>query len=305
MARVLSRVGLSLLFVCAGCTAIRPLDPVLDGSGIDATGSGDAGGVDASTIGDAGLDAYANDASVAPDAGTDAAVLPDTNCPAEVCGGGDEDCDGMIDEAGAVGSMAYYPDVDLDNYGDDAGLMMLCTMPPTGRWVMRGGDCDDTNRQINPGRGETCNGRDDNCNGLVDEGLAGCALTCTTATYLTHTYTFCPDTRSQAEAAAHCPPGAHLVDIGDMAENTFVEMEAAALGLGIGGAAQGVWIGLVQGSMLGSYTWTDGSVATYLNWDAGTGEPNMSGPCVRMRSSVGRWADNLCSNAYPYVCESP
>ncbi|MBM4369892.1 MAG: putative metal-binding motif-containing protein, partial [Deltaproteobacteria bacterium] len=33
------------------------------------------------------------------------------------------------------------------------------------------GDCDDNNAELHPGQAEACNGIDDNCNGVVDEGL--------------------------------------------------------------------------------------------------------------------------------------
>ncbi len=33
------------------------------------------------------------------------------------------------------------------------------------------GDCDDDNAELHPGQAEACNGIDDNCNGVVDEGL--------------------------------------------------------------------------------------------------------------------------------------
>ena len=36
----------------------------------------------------------------------------------EVCGGGDEDCDGLIDEDDAVDAIEWYTDADLDGYGD-------------------------------------------------------------------------------------------------------------------------------------------------------------------------------------------
>jgi MYXO-CTERM domain-containing protein len=35
-----------------------------------------------------------------------------------------------------------------------------------------GNDCDDTNAAVNPGAAERCNGRDDNCNGDIDEGAS-------------------------------------------------------------------------------------------------------------------------------------
>eukprot|EP01094_Clydonella_sp_ATCC50884_P019922 TRINITY_DN3_c0_g2_i1.p1 TRINITY_DN3_c0_g2~~TRINITY_DN3_c0_g2_i1.p1 ORF type:complete len:2720 (-),score=773.78 TRINITY_DN3_c0_g2_i1:178-8337(-) len=38
-------------------------------------------------------------------------------------------------------------------------------------FVLRTGDCDDSNAFINPEAREVCNGVDDNCNGLIDEGI--------------------------------------------------------------------------------------------------------------------------------------
>lgn len=46
-----------------------------------------------------------------------AAISPDAN---EICGGGDENCDGFIDEAGAEGESTWYRDADNDGHGDIA-----------------------------------------------------------------------------------------------------------------------------------------------------------------------------------------
>lgn len=43
-------------------------------------------------------------------------------------------------------------------------------------------DCDDSDPSVNPGARETCNGRDDNCNGVVDEGCSDCQNACRTPT---------------------------------------------------------------------------------------------------------------------------
>jgi hypothetical protein len=37
-----------------------------------------------------------------------------------------------------------------------------------------GDDCDDDNASAHPEQQETCNGRDDDCDGLIDEGLPTC-----------------------------------------------------------------------------------------------------------------------------------
>ena len=62
----------------------------------------------------------------------------------ELCDGGDDDCDGQIDEG-------------FDADGDG---VTSC-----------GGDCDDSNAAVGPTAFEACNGIDDNCDGLVDEGF--------------------------------------------------------------------------------------------------------------------------------------
>ncbi len=85
---------------------------------------------------------------------------------AESCDGRDNDCDSRIDEA--VVSFAYYRDMDGDGYGSDAsGVVVGCV--PVGGYVRLGGDCDDTDATRRPGGSERCDGRDQDCDGAVDE----------------------------------------------------------------------------------------------------------------------------------------
>lgn len=93
----------------------------------------------------------------------------------ETCNGVDDDCDRSIDED-AVDGVTWYPDVDHDGYGADAGVETGCTAPPA--TVAIGGDCDDTSRSVHPGAGEDCRtAGDDDCDGAWNEGGA---LHCTT-----------------------------------------------------------------------------------------------------------------------------
>lgn len=65
--------------------------------------------------------------------------------------------------------QTFYQDKDGDGYGSD--VTTTAYFAPDG-YVERGGDCDDTNGKINPGAKEkACNGKDDNCDGRIDEGL--------------------------------------------------------------------------------------------------------------------------------------
>ena len=87
----------------------------------------------------------------------------------EKCDGKDNDCDNEIDEENAVGCKYYYKDQDGDGYGINK---KKCLCKPTDEYrAENDGDCDDLNKTINPEQNEVCNGIDDNCDGLVDEGI--------------------------------------------------------------------------------------------------------------------------------------
>ena len=83
---------------------------------------------------------------------------------AEVCDGEDNDCDGTIDEGVTT---VYYADTDGDGYGNAASTVSDCSAPAG--YVSGSTDCDDTRSSVHPGATESCNGRDDDCDGSIDE----------------------------------------------------------------------------------------------------------------------------------------
>ncbi len=83
---------------------------------------------------------------------------------AEACDGRDNDCDGLIDE-----ESAWYRDSDGDSFGDPQEPIYSCE-PPAGH-VTNGLDCDDADANVNPDAEETCNGKDDDCDGVADDGF--------------------------------------------------------------------------------------------------------------------------------------
>lgn len=90
----------------------------------------------------------------------------------EVCNGRDDDCDSNVDEGVLV---TYTIDVDGDTHGsdaEDAETMVACPgMSIEGYAEGPADDCDDDDSGVNPGLAESCDdsGRDENCNGVVDE----------------------------------------------------------------------------------------------------------------------------------------
>jgi len=86
---------------------------------------------------------------------------------AEICNDGiDDDCDGEIDEAGAVGEQMWFADADGDLHGDPAMSMVACDQPAG--YVENPTDCDDESASANPSGIEICDGLDNDCDGLVD-----------------------------------------------------------------------------------------------------------------------------------------
>jgi PKD repeat protein len=67
-------------------------------------------------------------------------------------------------------SVTYYADGDGDGFGNNAVSIAGCSVPFG--YVASNTDCNDAAAGINPGATEICNAADENCNGLVDEGIA-------------------------------------------------------------------------------------------------------------------------------------
>ena len=82
----------------------------------------------------------------------------------EICDGIDNNCDGNIDEG--LGNQWFF-DRDDDGFGDPFSEVNSC-FPPIST-VSTAGDCDDLEPLTFPGADEICDGRDNNCNTLIDE----------------------------------------------------------------------------------------------------------------------------------------
>ena len=88
-----------------------------------------------------------------------------------VADGVDQNCDG---------TELCWRDDDLDTYGSDQGATIVsadlsCTDPFESDLPL---DCDDADSGVNPDAAEICDGQDNDCNGIVDDGIIPppCAL---------------------------------------------------------------------------------------------------------------------------------
>jgi MYXO-CTERM domain-containing protein len=125
-------------------------------------GDGDGYGDSASTVDSCGAPpGYVGDATDCDDG--DSAISPGAD---EVCDGVDNDCDAAVDEDDPAGLPLWYPDLDLDGFGDDAGYIAACDQPVD--YVDVAGDCDDANNAVNPFQAELCDGVDNDCDGDAD-----------------------------------------------------------------------------------------------------------------------------------------
>jgi hypothetical protein len=65
----------------------------------------------------------------------------------------------------------YYRDSDSDGYGDLYRPVSSVSATPPAGFVSNGTDCNDNSSAAYPGNPEICDGIDNNCNGVIDEGF--------------------------------------------------------------------------------------------------------------------------------------
>jgi hypothetical protein len=91
----------------------------------------------------------------------------------EQCNDVDDDCDGVVDDDPET--LSWFSDLDGDGFGDPDLRLESCLQPDG--MVSNALDCDDANDAVSPVVQESCNGLDENCSGMADDGpLMECAV---------------------------------------------------------------------------------------------------------------------------------
>ncbi len=201
---------------------------------------------------------------------------------------------GLADDA-PVDGTPYFADDDGDGYGDDAIRTVSCT--PVEGYVTLGGDCDDGDPDVNPGRAEICDAVDQDCDGLIDDGPNVCP--CPVVHRGDSAYGLCDLATSWGLARTACQSaGYDLAWIDDAAEDTWLRGQVRSVSTGPW------WIGLNDRETEGRWVWANGAAPTYTGWAAGRPNTGLNLQDCAQIGSVNGWSDALCLNFQPFVCKA-
>jgi hypothetical protein len=169
---------------------------------------------------------------------------------------------------------------ELDRDGDGAGCM----------------DCDDGDPTIHPGALEQCDGKDNDCSGLVDDAPS---CECPAAVAGGASFSLCPLPMSWEQAEQFCAARGQVLarlDSREMAK----ELHAAASAV----RKTSWWVGLDDREREGAFHWQDGSRAKRSLWSKGEPDNYACGQhCAALtKNGRGKLRDMHCATLSPFAC---
>ncbi len=205
--------------------------------------------------------------------------------------------------------VAWYADADGDGYGNGGDFIIADQAASPSGYVRSDTDCNDNDDDISPVGEESCNGYDDDCDGVID-GDAVCTQ-CSYGMFEEHQYavcgqgTFSRPFRTWASARDFCRSIPY-----DLASISSAEEDAYILGrVRDEFPNEQFWIGLNDRGDENDFSWSDGtpfSNTSYQNWNSGEPNNSFNEDCVSTNAGAG-WNDRRCTSfgTYsPFVCEA-
>jgi hypothetical protein len=169
---------------------------------------------------------------------------------------------------------------------------------PAGQVDANGDPSDGCECTLDDPPAETCDGRDNDCNGLVDDG-AECPCGVLRQSDASSPYLFCETPRPWDEARTRCQEhGYDLVVLETESEDEWVWARITEID------ERDWWMGLEDMDEDGQWRWVDGTAASFL--DFGPDQPSGGEVCVEFDDDpAGTWNDEGCGTNNPFVCELP
>ncbi len=158
-------------------------------------------------------------------------------------------------------------------------------------------DCAPDDPTVYPGAEDVCgDGIDQDCNGRPDDSPA--CPDCQERFLGPHRYLVCPNVRDFAQAEQHCRDnGAQLAQIDSAYENIWLWYNAVTTW------NQWWWIGGTDEASEGTWTWTTGNPATFLDFLDGQPDNSNEEDCLHYFEWSYQWNDIACGAQLGVLCE--
>jgi hypothetical protein len=162
-------------------------------------------------------------------------------------------------------------------------------------------DCNDNDRTVYPGAPEICDGKDNDCNGWVDDNDS--CPDCQTHAFGGVNFSFCTSPRTFAQAQARCQ------SLGGTLGVPTTQTQQAFLTATITNLIPNIawWIGATNTVTAGTWTTPSGGALSYTSWGDGEPNPDPSANCAVLSNEFGGdWSAQSCDEKkVPAVCRLP